>query len=148
MKSMLVKVGWKKDMVEKNVPFLPISCWMGDNLLKQETSTGNLNMDWWKGTEVEAYGSQIIMKTLYAFLDKVCLVPEWPVSAPMAVVASCWARSSAAKGRRRPVLEARRSAMFFLPLVLDSGVFVHQLPTDWFCLMVRLTVARAQPQAA
>merc|ERR1712193_58300 len=25
MKSMLVKVGWKKDMVEKNVPFLPIS---------------------------------------------------------------------------------------------------------------------------
>merc|ERR1711907_585506 len=36
MKSMFVKVGWKKDMVEKNVPFLPISGWMGDNLLKPE----------------------------------------------------------------------------------------------------------------
>merc|ERR1719174_1113258 len=40
MKSMLVKVGWKKDMVEKNVPFLPISGWMGDNLLKPEDSAG------------------------------------------------------------------------------------------------------------
>ena len=51
---MLVKVGWKKDMVEKNVPFLPVSGWMGDNVLKQEDSAGKLNMDWWKGNEVEA----------------------------------------------------------------------------------------------
>ena len=65
VKSMLVKVGWKKDMAEKNVPFLPISGWMGDNLLKQEDSTGKHNMDWWKGNEVEAYGSQIMVKTLY-----------------------------------------------------------------------------------
>merc|ERR1719379_2422839 len=28
MKSMLVKVGWKKDFVDKNTPFLPISGWM------------------------------------------------------------------------------------------------------------------------
>ena len=40
-------------MVEKNVPSLPISGWMGDNLLKQEDSAGKLNMDWWKGNEVE-----------------------------------------------------------------------------------------------
>merc|ERR1711943_134747 len=26
--SMLVKVGWKKDFVEKSTPFLPISGWM------------------------------------------------------------------------------------------------------------------------
>ena len=32
MKSMLVKEGWKKGMVEKNVPFLPISGWMGGSL--------------------------------------------------------------------------------------------------------------------
>ena len=55
MKSMLVKVGWKKDMVEKNVPFLPISGRMGDNLLKQEDPTSKLNMDKWKDNAVEAY---------------------------------------------------------------------------------------------
>jgi hypothetical protein len=38
MKSMLVKVNWKKDVVDKNVPFLPISGCMGDNLLKAEDS--------------------------------------------------------------------------------------------------------------
>merc|ERR1711865_945185 len=47
MKSMLVKVGWKKDFIEKNTPFMPISGWMGDNLLKKST-----NMDWWKGMDV------------------------------------------------------------------------------------------------
>merc|ERR1712201_57281 len=47
MKSMLVKVGWKKDMVEKGIPFLPISGWMGDNLLKKQDHKGTVNMDWW-----------------------------------------------------------------------------------------------------
>merc|ERR1712199_68751 len=83
MKSMLVKVGWKKDMVEKNVPFLPISGWMGDNLLKAEDSSGKLNMPWWSGVEVEAGGEKIMVKVLYDFLDKVCRVPERPTSAPM-----------------------------------------------------------------
>ena len=45
-------------------------------------------MDWWKGKEVEAYGSQIMVKTLYDFLDKVCRVPERPVSAPMRILIS------------------------------------------------------------
>ena len=51
---MLVKVGWKKDMVEKNVPLFPFSGWMGDNLLKQKNSAGKLSMDWWKGNDVDA----------------------------------------------------------------------------------------------
>merc|ERR1711991_687804 len=38
MKSMLIKVGWKKDFIEKNTPVLPISGWMGDNLLKKSSS--------------------------------------------------------------------------------------------------------------
>jgi len=83
MKSMLVKVGWKKDMVEKQVPFLPISGWMGDNLLKPEDANGKLNMGWWSGIEVEANGEKIMVKVLYDFLDKVCRVPERPTSAPM-----------------------------------------------------------------
>ena len=76
MKSMLAKVGWKKGMVEKNVPFLPISGSMDDHFLRQEDSTGKLNMDWWQGNEVEAFGFQSMVKTLYEFLDKVCRVPE------------------------------------------------------------------------
>merc|ERR1719329_2093863 len=75
MKSMLVKVGWKKDMVEKSVPFMPISGWMGDNLLKAEDSAGKLNMPWWQGVEVEASGEKIMVK--------VFRVPERPTSAPM-----------------------------------------------------------------
>ena len=34
MKSMLVKFGWEKDIVEKGVPFFLLSAWMGDNLLQ------------------------------------------------------------------------------------------------------------------
>merc|ERR1712185_182722 len=71
MKSMLVKVGWKKDFVEKNTPVMPISGWMGDNLLKKST-----NMDWWKGMDV-AVGKETI------HVDIVCRIPERPVSAPM-----------------------------------------------------------------
>ena len=48
MKHMLVRVGWKADFVEKSVPILPISGWMGDNLIKQSEK-----MTWWKGQEVE-----------------------------------------------------------------------------------------------
>merc|ERR1711934_694665 len=69
MKSMLVKVGWKKDFVEKGTPVLPISGWMGDNLLKKSD-----NMGWWAGMEVT---------TLYDVFDKFFRVPERPSSAPM-----------------------------------------------------------------
>jgi len=83
MRSMLVKVGWKKDMVEKQIPFLPISGWMGDNLLKCEDSKGVKNMDWWSGCDIEVGGAPMHVDTVYDFLDKVCKVPERPCSAPM-----------------------------------------------------------------
>ena len=51
MKNMLMKVGWKKDYVEKCVPVLPISGWIGDNLIKKTE-----NMSWWKGVDVIDYG--------------------------------------------------------------------------------------------
>ena len=44
----------------------------GDNLLKQEDSAGKLNIGSWKGNEVEACGSQGMVKTFYDFLEKVC----------------------------------------------------------------------------
>jgi len=83
MRSMLVKVGWKKDMVEKGIPFLPISGWMGDNLLKGVDHAGKKNMDWWTGNDVVTGDTTIHVDTLYDFLDKVCRVPERPCSAPM-----------------------------------------------------------------
>jgi len=48
MTNMLVKIGWKKDFVQKSVPVLPISGWCGDNLLKKSD-----NMNWWKGMDIE-----------------------------------------------------------------------------------------------
>jgi elongation factor 1-alpha len=83
MKSMLVKVGWKKDMVEKQIPFLPISGWMGDNLLKAEDHKGVKNMDWWKGVDVDLNGTTVHVDTVHDFLDKICSVPMRPSSAPM-----------------------------------------------------------------
>merc|ERR1711959_336823 len=48
MKSMLIKVGWPKQFVEKRVPVLPISGWNGDNLLEKSK-----NMAWWEGQKVK-----------------------------------------------------------------------------------------------
>jgi len=48
MKLMLIKVGWPKQFVEKRVPIIPISGWMGDNLLEKST-----NMGWWDGQNVK-----------------------------------------------------------------------------------------------
>merc|ERR1711970_1503649 len=78
MKSMLVKVGWKKDFIEKGAPYLPISGWIGDNLLKKSD-----NMTWWKGMDVALGKETMLVNTLYDVLDKLCRVPERPVSAPM-----------------------------------------------------------------
>merc|ERR1712085_214085 len=78
MKNMLVKVGWKKDFIDKNTPVIPISGWMGDNLLKKSEK-----MTWWTGVDVD-YGKETIhIDTVYDVLDKFCRVPERPISAPM-----------------------------------------------------------------
>merc|ERR1712159_466302 len=78
MMSMLVKVGWKKDFIEKNTPVMPISGWMGDNLLKKSDK-----MAWWSGCDVLVGKETIHVDTLYDALDKMCRVPERPISAPM-----------------------------------------------------------------
>lgn len=48
MRHMLARVGWKPDFIEKSVPILPISGWMGDNLIKKSDKMG-----WWKGMDVK-----------------------------------------------------------------------------------------------
>ena len=55
LKSMLVKVGRKKDVVEKNTPILAISGWMGDNLERAgphgrgRPTEGVAHKDWMEG---------------------------------------------------------------------------------------------------
>merc|ERR1712183_1103997 len=70
MKSMLVKVGWKKDFIEKNTPILPISGWMGDNLLKKSEK-----MTWWSGMDVLSESGSMHVTTLYDVLNDFCRVP-------------------------------------------------------------------------
>merc|ERR1719313_3237437 len=78
MKNMLGKVGWKKDFLDSGVPFMPISGWCGDNLVKKTT-----NMAWWKGADVKVGSETIHVDTLYDCYDKMCRVPARPVDAPM-----------------------------------------------------------------
>jgi len=80
MKSMLIKTGWKKDFVEKNVPILPISGWMGDNLLKKSDK-----MAWWKGQDVviEQDKSTLHVDCLVDALDKMVRLPDRKLDAAM-----------------------------------------------------------------
>ena len=78
MKSMVIKVGCKKDFVEKNTPVLPMADWTGESLLKKSD-----DMLGWKGAVVFVDTTEIHPDTLYDVLDKVCKLPSRPLSAPM-----------------------------------------------------------------
>lgn len=78
MRSMLAKVGWKKDFVQDNVPVIPISGWMGDNLLKKSE-----NMPWWVGTDVKRGDAKIHVSTLLDALNDFVQRPERKTDAPM-----------------------------------------------------------------
>lgn len=70
---MLEKVGWKKSFIEKEVPFLPISGLLGDNLIKKSD-----NMSWWKGVDVCVLGDEknkVHIETLHDALDKMVQPP-------------------------------------------------------------------------
>jgi elongation factor 1-alpha len=79
MKNMLIKCGWKKEFVEKCVPVLPISGWMGDNLCKKST-----NMTWWEGVKsVDPAGKEHLIVTLVDALNNFCGLPERKNDAPL-----------------------------------------------------------------
>jgi len=71
MASMLVKVGWKKEFVANCVPFIPISGWIGDNLLKKSDK-----MPWWKGCTVKARKKPVEVVTLLDALEKMVTLPK------------------------------------------------------------------------
>jgi elongation factor 1-alpha len=67
MLHMLKKVGWKADVIDNRCPVLPISGWMGDNLLVKSEKMG-----WWKGVDVKLReGDEVIhIDTLVDALEK------------------------------------------------------------------------------
>jgi len=72
-------VGWKKEFVENSVPVLPISGWIGDNLLKRSE-----NMKWWTGQDVLAQDNEKVhCATLLDALDGLVRLPVRSVEKPM-----------------------------------------------------------------
>jgi elongation factor 1-alpha len=72
MVNMLSKLGWKKVFIEKRVPILPISGWVGDNLLKPSDK-----MPWWKGQDIlRGKTEKIHVHTLLDALENLCQVPK------------------------------------------------------------------------
>jgi elongation factor 1-alpha len=79
MRSTLVKVGWKKTVVEDSIPIIPISGWTGENLLKPSEK-----MDWWKGVTVKAVdGTDVQVNSLLDALDKLVKKPARQSDKPM-----------------------------------------------------------------
>jgi len=79
MAHMLCKVGWKPDFVKNSVPILPISGWMGDNLIAKST-----NMGWWNGVDVvDPKGDKIHIDTLLDALNGFVQMPERNTDAPL-----------------------------------------------------------------
>jgi len=71
MKGMLIKIGWKKEFIDESVPILPISGWIGDNLIKKSDK-----MPWWNGMEVKGItGNKVTVHTLVDVLEKMVIVP-------------------------------------------------------------------------
>jgi elongation factor 1-alpha len=72
MKHMLEKVGWKASFIKESVPVIPISGWMGDNLIKKSA-----NMTWWNGMEVtNQAGVKCKVVTLLDVLNEMATIPE------------------------------------------------------------------------
>jgi elongation factor 1-alpha len=71
MKEMLVKIGWKKEFVDASVPVIPISGWIGDNLI-----TKSANMAWWTGVEVTRLDNvKVKVETILDALEKLVVTP-------------------------------------------------------------------------
>ncbi len=79
---MTIKVGWKKDFIEKNTPVMPISGWMGDNLLKKSDK-----MPWWKGQDIEV-GSEVV-HVHTSSLDVCMCMRVWVRVCPRSCVRAC-----------------------------------------------------------
>lgn len=78
MRSMLIKVGWKKEFVTNSIPMIPLSGFNGDNLIDPSP-----NMDWWKGVDVKVGDRTAHVHTLMDALEKFVEIPERNVTGLM-----------------------------------------------------------------
>jgi len=79
MAGTLIRVGWPKAFVDTSVPFIPISGWIGDNLI-----TKSDKMPWYTGQEVVLPNkTKINVHTLKDALEHMVVVPERSSNAVM-----------------------------------------------------------------
>jgi len=79
--NMLTQVGWNKVTIKDSIPIIPISGWVGDNLIKPTA-----NMPWWKGVDVKKLdGATVHVGTLHDALDQFVQIPKRPVEQPLRV---------------------------------------------------------------
>jgi len=128
MVSMLVRVGWKKDMVAKEVPVLPISGWMGDNLI-----TKSEKMPWWKGQDiiVNTTKEQIHVDTLRDCLEKMVVIPPRPsdkkMRCPISGVYKIKGVGDVLTGRVEQGLVKPNEEVVFLPMGVTGKVFTVEM---------------------
>jgi elongation factor 1-alpha len=80
MRNMMGKVGWKADFL-KTVPVMPISGWMGDNLITKST-----NMTWWTGCDAKTQsGGTVHVHTLLDVLNDMVEPPSRDTDKPLRV---------------------------------------------------------------
>jgi len=128
MANMLVRVGWKKDMVAKEIPFLPISGWMGDNLIKKSEK-----MAWWKGADIVVATTKetIHVDTLRDCLEHMVTIPPRPTDAkmrtPISGVYKIKGVGDVLTGRVEQGLVKPNEEVIFLPSGVPGKVFTVEM---------------------
>merc|ERR1712170_6922 len=78
MTLMLSRVGWKEKYVKDRIPMIPISGWVGDNLIEPST-----NMPWWKGVTVKVKKQEVFVHTLKQALNDFVIIPPRNLTKPL-----------------------------------------------------------------
>jgi len=113
MKSMLAKVGWPANFVEKRVPLLPISGWEGDNLIEPTS-----NMDWWKGMKVKTMSKKpchvvTLKQALNEFVEPADRAEDKPMRLPLSGVYKIKGVGDVLTGRvEQGKVEAKKDVLF------------------------------------
>jgi elongation factor 1-alpha len=115
MRNMLTKVGWKPEFITGSVPFLPISGWMGDNLIKKSE-----NMTWWTGVDIKLEdGSTVHVHTLLDALNDGVRPPkretEKPLRLPISGIYKIKGVGDVLAGRVEQGIVEPNSEVLFLP---------------------------------
>jgi elongation factor 1-alpha len=128
MIHMLKKVGWKKDVIDKCCPVMPISGWMGDNLIKKSEK-----MDWWKGVDVIVGSTKekIHIDTLLDALENMVVIPkrdgEQKMRTPISGVYKIKGVGDVLTGRVEQGLVKPNDEVVFLPMGVPGKVFTVEM---------------------